>query len=147
MSGGAEPLIVAQYAYIIGELERRAKEGKRLAYLHLVEPRVLDPFAPEGEDVYNEGTTDFAYSIWKGPIMRAGNYAIHPEVAMEVLKDDRTIVGYGRYFIANPDLVDRLEKGLPLNKYDRSTFYAMSAEGYIDYPTYEEAIKMGWDKQ
>ena len=116
MSGGAEPLIVAQYAYIIGELERRAKEGKRLAYLHLVEPRVLDPFAPEGEDVYNEGTTDFAYSIWKGPIMRAGNYAIHPEVAMEVLKDDRTIVGYGRYFIANPDLVDRLEKRVAIEQ-------------------------------
>lgn len=147
MSGGDEPLIVAQFAYIIGELEKRAKAGKRLAYLHLVEPRVLDPFAPEGENVYDKGTTDFAYSIWTGPMMRAGNYAIHPEVAMEVLKDNRTMVGYGRYFISNPDLVDRLEKGLPLNKYDRPTFYAMSAEGYIDYPTYDEAIKLGWDKQ
>lgn len=43
-------------------------------------------------------------------------------------------------------LIDRLEKGLPLNKYDRDTFYKMSAEGYIDYPTYEEALKLGWDK-
>ncbi|KAL3228572.1 NADPH dehydrogenase 2 [Nakaseomyces bracarensis] len=147
MSGGAEPIIVAQYAYIIGELEKRAKEGKKLAYLHLVEPRELNPFAPEGENVYTGGTTDFAYSIWTGPIIRAGNYAIHPEVVKDVLKDDRTLVAYGRYFISNPDLVNRLEKGLPLNKYNRDTFYTMTAEGYIDYPNYEEAIKMGWDKQ
>ena len=62
------------------------------------------------------------------------------------MKDPRTLIGYGRFFISNPDLVDRLEKGLPLNKYDRDTFYKMSAEGYIDYPTYEEALKLGWDK-
>ena len=147
MSGGTDPTIIAQYAYIIGELEKRAKAGKRLAYIHFMEPRVLDPFLPEGESVYNEGTIDFAYSIWKGVIIRTGNYAIHPEVVKDVVNDDRTIIGYGRYFISNPDLVDRLEKGLPLNKYDRSYFYTMTAEGYIDYPTYAEAIKKGWDKK
>ena len=40
MSGSQEPTIVAQYAYVIGELERRARAGKRLAYVHLVEPRI-----------------------------------------------------------------------------------------------------------
>ncbi|CAI4566863.1 CBM_collapsed_G0027060.mRNA.1.CDS.1 [Saccharomyces cerevisiae] len=93
-----------------------------------------------------EVATKFAYSIWKGPIIRAGNFALHPEVVREEVKDPRTLIGYGRFFISNPDLVDRLEKGLPLNKYDRDTFYKMSAEGYIDYPTYEEALKLGWDK-
>ena len=147
MSGGAEPLIVAQYAYVIGELEKRARDGKRLAYIHLVEPRVTDPFLVEGEGTYDQGTNDFAYSIWRGPIIRAGNLALHPEDVREMVDNDRTLIAYGRFWLANPDLVKRLEKGLPLNKYDRDTFYSMSEKGYLDYPTYEEAIKLGWDKQ
>ena len=147
MSGGAEPLIVAQYAHVIGELDKRARDGKRLAYIHLVEPRVTDPFLVEGEGTYDQGTNDFAYSIWRGPIIRAGNLALHPEDVREMVDNDRTLIAYGRFWLANPDLVKRLEKGLPLNKYDRDTFYSMSEKGYLDYPTYEEAIKLGWDKQ
>ena len=139
MSGGQEPLIIAQYAYIIGELEKRAQAGKRLAYLHLVEPRVPNLMLDEGEGEYDDGTNDFAYSIWKGPIIRAGNLALHPEVVKDMVRDDRTLIGYGRFFISNPDLVDRVEKGLPLTMYDKPTFYTVTAEGYIDYPTYEEA--------
>ncbi|KAK5782049.1 NADPH dehydrogenase PWA37_002391 [Arxiozyma heterogenica] len=144
MSGGAEPLIVAQYAHVIGELEKRARQGKRLAFVHLVEPRVTDPFLVEGEGEYDQGTNDFVYSIWKGPIIRAGNLALHPEVVKEMVKDDRTLIGYGRFWISNPDIVERLEKGLPLNKYDRDTFYAMTDKGYLDYPTYDEAVKLGY---
>ena len=44
-------------------------------------------------------------------------------------------------------MVQRLKDVLPLNKYDRDTFYAMTANGYTDYPTYEEALKLGWDKE
>ncbi|CCH63010.1 hypothetical protein TBLA_0I03570 [Henningerozyma blattae CBS 6284] len=147
MIGGANPLTVAQYAYITGELEKRAQAGNRLAYIHIVEPRVTNPFLTEGQGEYVDGTNDFFYSIWKGIIIRSGNLALHPEVAREFMKDDRTLLGYGRLWIANPDLVDRLEKGLPLNKYNRDLFYAMTSEGYLDYPTYDEAINMGWDKQ
>lgn len=144
MSGGAEPLIVAQYAYVLGELEKRAKAGKRLSFVHLVEPRVTDPFYAEGEGVYTGGTNEFVYSIWKGPIIRAGNLALAPEVVKEMVKDERTLIGYGRFFISNPDIVDRVEKGYPLTKYDRDTFYAPTAKGYTDYPTYEEALKLGY---
>ena len=144
MSGSQEPTIVAQYAYVIGELERRARAGKRLAYVHLVEPR-LDLMIPGDAETADLGEkNDFVYSIWKGPIIRAGNLAMHPEAVKDMVKDGRTLIAYGRYFIANPDLVDRLEKGLPLNKYDRSTFYASTDKGYIDYPTYEEAVKLGY---
>ena len=49
---------------------------------------------------------------------------------------------YGRYFISNPDLVDRLKTGKPLAPYDRSRFYGPFADdnaiGYTDYPTWEE---------
>ena len=147
VSGGSEPLIVAQYAHVIGEIEKRARAGHRLAYIHLVEPSVTDPFLTEGVGEYDDGTNDFVYSIWKGLIIRAGNLALHPEIAVEYAKDERTLLAYGRFFIANPDLVERLKKGLPLNNYKKDLFYAKTSEGYIDYPTYEEAIAKGWDKQ
>ena len=47
----------------------------------------------------------------------------------------------GRYFISNPDLVERLRLGRPLNKYDRSTFYGpmeVREIGYTNYPTWEQ---------
>ena len=47
------------------------------------------------------------------------------------------LIAFGRQFIANPDLPKRIELGLPLNRYDRSTFYGFDARGYTDYPTYE----------
>lgn len=45
---------------------------------------------------------------------------------------------YGRYFISNPDLVDRLMKRIPLAPYDRTRFYGPfedNAFHYTDYPT------------
>lgn len=48
---------------------------------------------------------------------------------------------YGRYYISNPDLVERLKLGRPLTPYDRSRFYGPfedNAIGYIDYLTWEE---------
>ena len=147
LSGSAEPLILAQYAHVIGELEKRAREGKRLAYVHLVEPRVTDPFMTEGTGADTTVSNDFVYSIWKGLIIRAGNLAFHPEVVKDMVEDGRTLAAFGRLWIANPDMVQRLKDGLPLNKYDRDTFYAMTDHGYTDYSTYEEALKLGWDKE
>ncbi|GAV55268.1 hypothetical protein ZYGR_0AS05920 [Zygosaccharomyces rouxii] len=144
MSGGSAPEIVAQYAYIFGELERRAKEGRRLSYIHLVEPRVTNPGLVEGQGEYDEGSNDFVYSVWKGVVVRAGNLALHPEVVKELVKCPRTLICYGRFFISNPDLVDRLEKGLRLTEYDRDTFYAPGAKGYVDYPNYDECVREGF---
>jgi N-ethylmaleimide reductase len=42
------------------------------------------------------------------------------------------LVTFGRYFIANPDLLKRIKPGLPLNDYDRTTFYTFDARGYTD---------------
>jgi hypothetical protein len=45
------------------------------------------------------------------------------------------LVSFGRLFIANPDLVERLEENLPLNKLmGQETFYGGGAHGYTDYP-------------
>jgi N-ethylmaleimide reductase len=44
------------------------------------------------------------------------------------------LVGIGRAFISNPDLVERLKKGLPLAEADGATFFMPGAKGYTDYP-------------
>jgi 2,4-dienoyl-CoA reductase-like NADH-dependent reductase (Old Yellow Enzyme family) len=43
-------------------------------------------------------------------------------------------VAFGKLFIANPDLPERLRSGAPLNDPDATTFYAPGAKGYVDYP-------------
>jgi N-ethylmaleimide reductase len=49
------------------------------------------------------------------------------------------LVAFGRPFLANPDLVERLKTGAPLNEPNPATFYGGGAEGYIDYPTLQQA--------
>jgi N-ethylmaleimide reductase len=44
------------------------------------------------------------------------------------------LVAFGRPFIANPDLVERLQTGAPLAEVDWDTVYASGPEGYSDYP-------------
>ena len=96
--------------------------------------------------------------IWgkKSPILIAGAYTrdatgyilqgSHPSNARSIVEkySNAEIVDvFGRYFIANPDLVFRLKNGLPLREYGRSTFYkAMSREGYTDLPFSEEFQKL-----
>ena len=51
-------------------------------------------------------------------------------------------VGFGRMFIANPDLPARLRAGAPLNALNAETLYGPGAEGYTDYPTMDQAVGM-----
>ncbi len=44
------------------------------------------------------------------------------------------LIAFGRPFIANPDLVERLRVGASLNEPDRATFFGGGARGYTDYP-------------
>ena len=55
--------------------------------------------------------------------------------AETALREGRAdLVAFGRAFLANPDLVARLQRGLPLNAPDLATFYTPGAKGYTDYP-------------
>jgi N-ethylmaleimide reductase len=49
------------------------------------------------------------------------------------------LVAFGRPFISNPDLVERLRSGAPLAPVERKTLYGGGAEGYTDYPALEPA--------
>jgi N-ethylmaleimide reductase len=48
------------------------------------------------------------------------------------------VVTVGTLALANPDLVERLRAGAPLNVPDRTTFYGGDERGYLDYPTREQ---------
>jgi 2,4-dienoyl-CoA reductase-like NADH-dependent reductase (Old Yellow Enzyme family) len=48
---------------------------------------------------------------------------------------DADAVAFGKLFISNPDLPERLRTGAPLNPWRMETFYSGGAEGYTDYPS------------
>ncbi|KAK3345974.1 NADH:flavin oxidoreductase/NADH oxidase family protein-like protein [Lasiosphaeria hispida] len=119
---------IPQFSHVIAGASRH-----QLAYLHLVESRMSGANECGGTD-----RLDFAYNLWThSPILVAGGYKGWAEVR-KLLDDDypdRDIVTmFGRYFLANPDLIYKLVNGLGLNAYDRSTFYTSTAAGYTDYP-------------
>ena len=57
------------------------------------------------------------------------------ELANQALAEGADLVAFGRPFIANPDLVDRLRVGGPFNTVERATLYGGGEHGYTDYPT------------
>ncbi|MCF0054536.1 alkene reductase [Dyadobacter sp. CY356] len=106
-----------------------------LAYLHIIEPRVVGGEAPV------EGRPPVAAvslrKIYNGTILAAGGF--EPDSAKEIIENgDADMVVFGRHFAANPDLPSRIKFGYPLNPYDRDTFWGGDHRGYTDYPFYSE---------
>ena len=67
------------------------------------------------------------------------NNGFDGKLAEEALAHGADLVAFGKWFISNPDLVQRLRDGAPLNVPDKATFYGGGAKGYTDYPTLEDA--------
>lgn len=105
--------------------------GFGLVYLHVVEPRVKGNNTSDA-DAPPVATCELRH-IFNGPIIAAGGF-IGASAEAIVSAADANLVAFGRHFIANPDLARRLRKDLPLNPYDRSTFYGGNSRGYTDYP-------------
>lgn len=120
----------ATFGYAAEQLNRFG-----LAYLHLIEPRI------KGNVLIEDGLAPVAAArmrkIFKNKIIAAGGF--EPESAEAIIeKGDADLVAFGRHFISNPDLPKRIKLGLPLNPYDRATFYGGDSHGYTDYPFYRE---------
>ncbi len=106
-----------------------------LAYLHIIEPRV------KGNVLIADGqgpvATERLRKIFRGRIVAAGGF--EPDTAEAIVKKgDADAVAFGRHFVANPDLPKRIKFELPLNDYDRKTFYTFDSHGYTDYPFFEQ---------
>ncbi|MBN9670128.1 alkene reductase [Roseibium aggregatum] len=107
--------------------------GYGLAYLHLVEGQTGG-----ARDIPEGGDLAALYALFDGTTM--GNNGYSRESAIEAVESGAVdLVAFGRPFIANPDLVERLKRNAPLNEPDRDTFYGGGAKGYTDYPTLEQA--------
>ncbi len=64
------------------------------------------------------------------------NEGLTRDSAQKLIEQGRAdAAGFGKDFIATPDLPTRFRKGLALNEHDPSSFYAGGPEGYVDYPT------------
>lgn len=106
----------------------------RLAYLHIIEPRI------KGSELVADEQAGAASkemrAVYQGKIIAAGGF--EPDTAQATIASGAAdAIAFGRHFVANPDLPRRIQERLPLNKYDRSTFYTFDARGYTDYPVYE----------
>ena len=120
----------ALFDYVADQLNRFG-----LAYLHIIEPRVKGNvlIAEDQEPV----ATAQLRKIFKGKIIAAGGF--EPATAEEIVeKGDADLVAFGRHFLSNPDLPKRIRLRLPLNDYDRKTFYTFDFHGYTDYPFYDQ---------
>jgi 2,4-dienoyl-CoA reductase-like NADH-dependent reductase (Old Yellow Enzyme family) len=62
-----------------------------------------------------------------------------PAARARVAEGIADAISFGRPFISNPDLVERLRGEAPLAPGDAATFYRGGATGYVDYPTLEQA--------
>jgi NADPH2 dehydrogenase len=105
-----------------------------LGYLNFIEPRT-----DKNNDGHKEteNTLDPFRKIWKGPFISGGSYSYDVNLASETAKRTGNLIAFGRLFISNPDLVERIRHNLPFNKYNRTTFYTGKEVGYTDYPFYE----------
>lgn len=72
-------------------------------------------------------------AAFQGPFILAGGY--DKDSAQQALNEGQAdLIAMGRAFLANPDLVERMRQGAPLNQPDPNTFYTAGAQGYTDYP-------------
>jgi N-ethylmaleimide reductase len=98
-----------------------------IAYLHVVEGITGGP-----RDVGNFDL-DLLRRRFRGVYM--GNNGYSRDLAQQRLNNGKVdLVAFGRPFIANPDLVERLHRNAPLNEVDFSTVYGGDERGYLDYP-------------
>lgn len=99
-----------------------------MVYIHLVNHEAM------GAPPVPQGVTDAIRTAFEGTIILSGGYnAARAEADLEAGKGE--LVAFGRPFLSNPDLVERLATDAELNALDPTTFYTPGEKGYIDFPT------------
>ncbi|MRX48885.1 alkene reductase [Paracoccus sp. S-4012] len=118
------------YAAVLGLLK-----GRSLGYLHIVEANVSGSDSRRaGDDTMAPDVLAIARAGFDGILVACGEY--DADRAAQTLAAGRAdLVAFGRPYISNPDLVERMAQGTALAAYDRSTFYTRGAAGYTDYPS------------
>jgi len=118
-----------QYDYLAVQLE-----ASGIVYLHVVEgatggPRDVSPF-----------DYDSLRRRFKGTYIGNNGYDL-TLASSQLAQGKADLFAFGRPFISNPDLVERLKAGAPLTALNPETLYGGGAEGYTDYPSLKEISK------
>ncbi len=113
--------------------------GRGLAYLHLIEGRGSEIGLGDAlhEDALNNAKLFRPH--FDGVLLSAAAYTAS-SAASTIEEGSADAIAFGRHYISNPDLAQRIADGAPLAPYDRSTFYGGGELGYTDYPP---AVKDG----
>ena len=107
------------FGYVASELGRR-----RIAFIFARESLKEPRLGPQLRKIFG--------GAW------IANEGLTGETAAQVLADNEAdAVSFGKDFIANPDLVERLKQNAPLNPWVMQTFYSEGPGGYTDYPSLE----------
>jgi N-ethylmaleimide reductase len=111
-----------------------AMDAVDLAYVHIIRPVVSGNQDSDAGRALRDPVLDVR-EHYRGPVIVAGG--------VEVAEGDGLIdagladaIAFGRWFVSNPDLPERLRRQWPIAEADRATFYTQERQGYVDYPTY-----------
>jgi len=121
-AAGAFEGVDAQYVALVKELSALG-----LMYVHVLDHSAMGtPPVPATLKAELRAAFD-------GPFILAGGFdKASAQLALDAGQAD--LIAFGRPFIANPDLVQRLRHDLPLSAPDPATFYTPGEQGYTDYP-------------
>jgi N-ethylmaleimide reductase len=104
------------------------------AYLHMVNPAMEQMQAGKQTDPRALSMVKMIRKKFKGTLIVAGGF--EADTAVRWLREGQAdLIAFGRKFIANPDLPERLRVGAPFNIDDPTTYYGGGEKGYTDYPS------------
>lgn len=125
---GAFADVDAQYHALAVELSALG-----LLYLHVLDHSAMGaPPVPAAIKADLRGAFD-------GPFILAGGFD-QASAEQALLENQADLIAFARAYLANPDLVQRMRGGAPLNAPDMATFYTAGPKGYTDYPVTASAI-------
>lgn len=128
---------VALFTYLLEELSRRG-----IAYVHMIEPRATSAGGSEAVAHDAPSTSILFRKAFRGVFISAGGYT--PENAiLPIANGEADAIAFGRLFISNPDLPERIKTGATLTPYNRATFYGGAEQGYTDYPALTQNERAG----
>ncbi|NVN01881.1 MULTISPECIES: alkene reductase [Asaia] len=111
---------VALFTHVVTELRKR-----KVGFLFIRESQGAD------SQLSNLRT------LFGGPVIANDDFS--PEQGAQAIESHQAdAIAFGRLFIANPDLVERLKNGTSLNTPDPTTFYTGDDRGYTDYPSLKD---------
>lgn len=124
-----DPKVEETFLFLAQQLKKRGA-----VYVHVVRGSQYDA----GPVVPNEFLSKLRKTFGQTIIITG---AMTKAISEDLLARDLTdLLGFGTLFISNPDLPIRLKNNWPLAEPDKRTFYGGNAEGYTDYPAYQEEL-------